>query len=98
MEKLSILFIPLFLSVGIAQLVFGYAGIEYHFGHIAAFFGLFAAFGFRFLLPMTIGSYFGAVDVFGWPWWGGLLIALPGLVFLVPAILAAVIDLIKPNR
>jgi len=98
MEKLNILFIPLFLAVGIAQLVFGFAGIEHHFGNIAAFFGLVAAFGFRFLLPMTIGSYFGAVDVFGWPWWGGLLIALPGLIFLVPAILASIIDRFKPQR
>ena len=73
-----------FLGFAIVQAAIGYLGIEYHFGSGWALGLLIAAFIFRFSLPLTIGTFFGAVDVLGWHWVGALLITLPGLLFMVP--------------
>ena len=83
-----------FLGFAIAQGAIGYLGIEYHFGSGWAIGVLVLAFVFRFTLPLTIGTFFGALDVFGWPWYGALFITLPGLLFMVPgAIGMAVVGL-----
>lgn len=66
--------------------------IQHELGGWWAFAALVAAFGFRFMLPLTIGTYFGAVEVLGWPWWGGVLIAAPGLLLIVPSILAQALE------
>ena len=58
----------LFVAVGIFQIWLGYVGIEHHFGTGWAIGAIVAAFGFRVMLPLTAGSYFGAVDVMGWEW------------------------------
>lgn len=89
MEKIGCL---VFLGVGLAQLLLGVAGIQHELGGWWAFAALVAAFGFRFMLPLTIGTYFGAVEVLGWPWWGGVLIAAPGLLLIVPSILAQALE------
>tara|TARA_B100002019_G_C20918197_1_gene426233 strand:- start:62 stop:517 length:456 start_codon:yes stop_codon:yes gene_type:complete len=73
-----------FLGFAIVQAVIGYLGIEYHFGSGWALGLLIAAFVFRFSLPLTIGTFFGALDVLGWHWFGALLITLPGLLFMIP--------------
>tara|TARA_B110000305_G_scaffold83262_1_gene93750 strand:- start:176 stop:589 length:414 start_codon:yes stop_codon:yes gene_type:complete len=73
-----------FLGFAIVQGAIGYLGIAYHFGSGWAIGLLILAFVFRFSLPLTIGTFFGALDVFGWPWYGALLITLPGLLFMVP--------------
>jgi len=73
-----------FLGFAIVQGAIGYLGIEYHFGSGWAIGVLVLAFLFRFTLPLTIGTFFGVLDVFGWPWYGALLITLPGLLFMVP--------------
>jgi hypothetical protein len=33
----------------------------------------------RFSLPITVGSFFGAMNVWGWHWIGALVFAAPGL-------------------
>lgn len=76
----------LFLAFGIFQVVIGYQGIEYHLGAGWAIAAIVAAFCFRFMLPITIGTYFGVVDVLEWHWFVGLLIAVPGLMFMAPSI------------
>ena len=73
------------LSVGVVQLWLGWIGIEHHLGEWAAVVAVLAVFFLRLMLAMTIGTYFGAVDVIGWPWWTGILIADPGIVFVIPA-------------
>lgn len=98
MERFGILLLPIFLAVGVAQLYLGYIGIEYHLGNWAAFAAIGALFMFRFMLPVSIGSYFGAVDVLGWPWWGGVLVAAPGLLFIAPALVMAAIEPLFPKR
>lgn len=82
----------LFICVGIAQLYIGFLGIEYHFGAIWATIALVAAFPFRFTLPITIGTFFGAIGVLGWSWYMALLITVPGLLLIFPAILAVFLN------
>ena len=83
-----------FIGFAIAQGAIGFLGVEYHFGSGWAIGVLVLAFVFRFTLPLTIGTFFGALDVFGWPWYGALFITLPGLLFMVPgAIGMAVVGL-----
>jgi hypothetical protein len=55
----------LFLAVGITQAAIGYMGIEHYFGTIAAIIALIAAFFLRLMLPLTIGTFFGAMEVLG---------------------------------
>lgn len=97
-ERFGILLLPIFLLVGLAQIYLGYIGIEYHLGFWAAVAAIAATFMFRFMLPITIGSFFGAVDVLGWPWWGGVLIAAPGLLFIAPAMVMAALEPLFSKR
>jgi hypothetical protein len=55
----------LMLGIGLAQMVIGYIGIEYHFGAGWAIGAVVLALMFRFSLPLTVGTFFGAMDVFG---------------------------------
>lgn len=73
-----------FIGFAVVQGAIGYLGIEHHFGSGWAIGVLVLAFVFRFTLPLTIGTFFGALDVFGWPWYGALLITLPGFLFMIP--------------
>ena len=82
----------LFFAFGIAQIAVGMLGIEYHFGSFWAYTAVFLAIFLRILLPVTIGSYFGAVDVLGWDWYFALAFATPGLLFVIPGLIAAVLS------
>ncbi|PJE78255.1 hypothetical protein CI610_02817 [invertebrate metagenome] len=77
----------LFFLFGIAQLVAGYVGIDYHFGAGWAVAALVASLMFRFTLPITIGAFFGAMDVWGWHWALSALFVAPGLAFLIPGLM-----------
>ncbi len=77
---LGILGVLLLLAYGLAQLYAGYLGIEYYWGVGWAVGLLILMLIMRISLPITVGSYFGAVDVWGWDWYWGLLFAVPGLV------------------
>ena len=79
----------LMLVIGLAQMVIGYIGIEYHFGAGWAIGAVVLALMFRFSLPLTIGTFFGAMDVFGFSFIVALLITLPGLLLMVPGVIAA---------
>ncbi len=91
MEKLGCALLPLLFLFGLIQMALGVLGIQSQFGGWWAFGALVAAFGFRIMLPLTIGTYFGVVNVLGWPWWAGVLIAAPGLLFMLPSVIAAVV-------
>ena len=82
----------IFLLVGIVQIYVGYIGIEYHLGAGFAIGALVLGFVFRIMFPLTIGTFFGAMDVFGWPWYGALAFAAPGLLFIVPALVTGAIS------
>lgn len=82
----------LFMGYGILQIVAGYAGIDYHIGAIWAGVAIVAAFMFRFTLPITIGAFFGAMDVWHWHWAWAALFAAPGLAFLIPGVIMSIIE------
>ncbi len=79
----------LMLGIGLAQMVIGYIGIDYHFGAGWAIGAVVLALMFRFSLPLTVGTFFGAMDVFGFSFIVSLLITLPGLLLMVPGAIAA---------
>ena len=90
MRALVPLCMLLILLLGLVQLGLGQIGIEHHLGFWVSV-GAVILFFMRFALPISIGSYFGAVDVLGFPWWAGVLIAAPGLLFVVPPVVTAII-------
>jgi hypothetical protein len=44
---------------------------------------------------MTIGAFFGAMDIWDWHWALAGLFAAPGLAFVIPGVLAATISSVK---
>ena len=79
------------LLFGVVQLVAGYEEITFHLGTIWAIAAVVVAFTFRFILPLTIGSFFGAMNVWHWHWAAALALAVPGIVFAVPGVLVTLI-------
>jgi len=88
----------LFIAIGIFQFWLAWQGIDYHWGVWPAAAVIFGSLAFRFMLPVSVGSYFGAVDVMGWDWWVGVLVAAPGLIFMIPMVLAEMADSIATRR
>jgi hypothetical protein len=86
------------LVYGAALIYAGYLGIEHRIGGGWAVAAVAAAFIFRFTLPITIGSFFGAMDVWGWHWAGALLFAAPGLAFMLLMIPGALASLTRWAR
>lgn len=72
----------LFICYGLAQIVAGFAGIQHHLGTGWAIGIIVASLILRFSLPITIGAFFGALNVWHWHWLGAALFAAPGLLFL----------------
>ncbi|VVH64956.1 hypothetical protein BSPLISOX_1047 [uncultured Gammaproteobacteria bacterium] len=87
----------LFMGCGILQIVAGYVGIDFHFGTVWAGVAIVAALMFRFTLPITIGAFFGAMDVWDWHWGFAALFAAPGLAFLIPGLFFQLSKVLKSN-
>ncbi len=96
-ESFGCLVALLLMILGLAYLWIGIVGIKHQFGGLAVIIAIFFLTLFRFTLPLSIGTYFGIVDVIGWPWWVGLLIAAPSLTFIIPDIIYGTITTIT-NR
>jgi len=88
----------IFVGVAIVQTVVGYIGIEYHFGTFVAIIVIILAFVFRLMLPLTIGTFLGAMNVWGWPWYGALALASPGLLFAIPTLITSVVSTVFQNK
>jgi len=88
----------LLIVVGITQAAIGYMGIEHYFGSIVAIIAIVAAFFLRLMLPLTIGTFFGSMEVLGWPWYLALLITAPGLLFVAPAMVAVALESISSKK
>ena len=88
---MHILIFLLFILYAMAQIGAGFFGIHYHLGPVWAWLAIGAGFGFRFTLPLTIGAFFGATDVWGWHWAIALLFVAPGLAFIVPGVILSII-------
>jgi hypothetical protein len=76
------LFAILGLVYGLTQVVLGYMYFEeiLDWSPAVLFTLTFALIFLRIGFPFTIGAYFGAVEIWGWPWWGAALFAFPGLI------------------
>jgi hypothetical protein len=98
MAAFGILGFLVFIAVAIIQTAVGYIGIEHHFGTFVAIVVIILAFFFRLMLPLTIGTFLGAMNVWGWPWYGALALALPGLLFAIPKLITAVIATVFQNN
>jgi hypothetical protein len=83
---------------GVAQIWAGYIGIDHHLGSGWAIGAVVVALIFRFSLPITIGAFFGAMNVWGWPWYGALIFAAPGLAFMALMIPGALASIFKRNE
>lgn len=83
------------VALGIAQLITGCSGVKEHLGAVWAIGCFVASLLFRFTLPITIGAFFGAMDVWGLHWSLVALFAVPGLIFLIPGIITSVLALNK---
>jgi len=74
------------LVAGVAQIYLGYVGIEDWLGSAWALGALGLAFFARIMLPLTIGTYLAMTNVYGYEWWIGVIVAAPGLLLIVPAL------------
>ena len=83
------------LAFGIAQISAGYVGIAHELGALWAVAALVAAFFLRFTLPITIGAFFGAMNVWEWHWSLAAIFAAPGLLLIVPGVLNEVLRFVK---
>ena len=84
MAALGIFGFIIFLGVGVVQIYAGFIGIEYHLGYWWAIAAVGASFLLRIMLPLTIGTFFGIINVLEWHWVIALLLTLPSLIFITP--------------
>ncbi len=88
----------LFVVYGVAQIYAGFLGIEHHLGAIWAWLAIVASLLFRFTLPITVGAFFGAMNVWGWPWPLAAVFAAPGLLLIIPGAMAAILAVARGQR
>ena len=84
-----------FVCWAIAQFIAGYAGISSYAGTGWAITAVIVSLIFRFTLPITVGAFYGAFTVWGWPWYWALIFAVPGLILIIPSMLISTLDLLK---
>jgi len=82
------------------QLYAGFIGIEHYLGMFWAFVSVFLAFALRITLPLSIGAFFGAMNVWGWHWFFALLFAAPALILFFILLTGGVvgISILKSRR
>ena len=91
--KFGLIFILLsFLSI-LFNIVMGFIGIQFFYGTIVALLITIISIYFKVILPLYIGSFFGMIYVLEWHWLIGLLICLPGLLFITPNLFKKVFNI-----
>lgn len=88
---IGLAFIAALLIYMIAVLAAAIDGIASYWGGLGAALVVVACFFLRFTLPLTVGAFLGAYQVWGWPLVLALLFVAPGLVFVIPGIFAALL-------
>ncbi len=93
-------FVIMIAVFGLALLYAGmaFAGIEHLWGFWTAFFIVGPSLMFRFTLPLSIGVFFCAKDVYGWEWYWALLLAAPGVILIVPGLMVGLWELVTSRR
>jgi len=88
----GILAMFLFFGIGAIQIYAGFLGIENEFGFGWAMGCLALTFFLRISLPLTIGTFLCALNIWHWHWFGALLFTMPGLLFIIPGMISAILD------
>ena len=84
-----------FAIIGVVQIYAGFIGIEHEFGHGWAIAVIILSLLLRFSLPLTIGTFLCALNIWHWNWMLSALFAAPGLIFIVPGLLALIIGSVR---
>lgn len=84
-----------FMAYGFTVIAVGWIGIEEEFGYWWGIAAIVLALFLRFTLPITVGAIFGAMHLWDWHWIGATLFALPGLAFMIPAVIGLILGLFK---
>jgi hypothetical protein len=95
---LAALWILAIAIYAIAQIYAGWLGADLYWGFWGAVGVMAAALLFQFTLPLTVFSFLGAWEVWGWPWYGALLFAAPGLAFMALGLTGNIIAAISGRR
>lgn len=72
-----------FIVYTIAHFYAGFLGLQYHLGTFWALLFVVVCLWGRMTLPITIGAFFGALQVWHWHWFFALLFAAPALVVFI---------------
>ena len=86
---LYIIWAVILIGFGILQLVIGCLGIAAVYGGGWAVATFFSAVAFRFTVPIVIGCYLYAHNIWGWHWIFSAIFAAPGILFMIPQFLNA---------
>jgi len=84
-------FAIIFFGFGIVQLWAGWVGLDDSFGRGWAAAAVVLALFFRFTLPIVVGGFLCAKNVWEWHWFFALLFAAPGILFMVPSFFASLV-------
>ncbi|ULH08205.1 hypothetical protein [Alcaligenes faecalis] len=98
MAFLTIIGFLLFMAFGFAQIWVGFIGFEDWLGSGWAWGITTVCVLTRILFPLTVASFFGAMNVLGWHWALALLFAAPGLIFIVPGIIGMLFETLRMRR
>lgn len=88
-------FALLMIGLGFVQVWAGFLGIQHSFGSGWAIGAVVAALLFRFTLPLVVGVFLCAYNVWDWHWFWAAIFAAPGLLFMIPAIIAGIAESVK---
>lgn len=97
MNKFKNLGVVWLLIIGIIQIVTGFWGISHEAGMFWAMLALGLFIFLHFTLPLTIGSFFCAMNVWGCNWFVSTIFALPGLLFVIPGVISSLIAALRTN-
>ena len=92
------LLIIAFWIFGFVQLAVGFIGIEHYFSSFWAWAALLIAIFFRFTLPITIGAFYAAMNIWGWHWALAAIFVALGLLFIIPGTIAHMISSVRWRR
>lgn len=97
----SFLAILVVLAVSLLYFYTGVAGISIEFGRGWAIATAIIAGVFRFTLPLSVGAFFYASNIWGWGTLGSILFAFPflgiQLLLLTGGVLATIADKVRPS-
>jgi len=80
---------------GLIQMGAGWAGIESSFGWGWGVAAMVAAIFFRFTIPIAVGAFLCAKNIWDWHWFFAVLFAAPALLFMIPAFFASLLQSVK---